>query len=433
MGFDKRQMRAWNPLGEKCKGLTRLGLCLSGIIVIAVLLTGCGKLMPTPEPVTIRFTYPSAEQSHYEVLAQRFEEDHPNITVELLPRNERGRRSLIASGGVEVFVATQFDAPWLRSQDRVLNLKPFIEQEKAFDQDDFYPGTVELFSSEGRIWAVPRAVDVMVMYYNKDLFDRYNVPYPQVGWTWNDFLDRALALRDPGAGVYAYAPLYTGQYQFYDVVTYMYQHGGQIFDDLQAPTRTTFDNPLNVEALTWYVNLLYKHEVAPTFEEAEQFVDYPLSGIAQGQFAMWKGLFSERGGENDAWLLEWDVHWGVVPLSRDQNAAALAITDAYFVSAGTEHPDACWQWVAFLSEQLPARQIPPRRSLAESDAYVAQVGGDIAAVARASLESAMLFSPRVFEFEDEIEILGEALYAAVNGDLPPQDALSMAQERAESR
>ncbi len=125
------------------------------------------------------------------------------------------------------------------------------------------------------------------------------------------------------------------------------------------------------------------------------------------------------------------MHWGIAPLSRDQNAATLAITDAYFVSSGTAHPDECWQWVAFLSEQLPARQIPPRRSLAESDAYVAQVGDEVAAVARASLESAMLFSPRVFEFENEIELLGEALYAAVNGDLPPRDALSMAQERAQ--
>ncbi len=420
-------------------GFKRVGARVAFVIAIVMVLSGCGKLMSTPEPVTIRFTHPSAEQAYYEVLAQQFEEENSYITMELLPRDERGMRSLIASGGVDVFVATQFDAPWLRSQDRVLNLKPFIEQfgsvsgEQAFNLDDFYPGTVGLFSSEGRIWAIPRAVDVMVMYYNKDLFDRYNVPYPQVGWTWNDFLDRALALRDPGAGVYAYAPLYTGDYQFYDVVTYMYQHGGQIFDDLQAPTRTTFDDPLNVEALTWYVNLLYKHDVAPTLEEAEQFVDYPLSGIAQGQFAMWKGLFSERGGEDDAWLLAWDVHWGMAPLSRDQNAATLAMTDAYFVSAGTEHPDECWQWVAFLSEQLPARQIPPRRSLAESDAYVAQVGDDVAAVARASLESAMLFSPRVFEFEDEIEALGQGLYAAVNGDLPPQDALSMAQEQAESR
>jgi ABC-type glycerol-3-phosphate transport system substrate-binding protein len=109
------------------------------------------------------------------------------------------------------------------------------------------------------------------------------------------------------------------------------------------------------------------------------------------------------------------------------------MADGYFISSGTSHPDECWQWIAFLSEQLPARQIPPRRSLAESDAYVAQVGADVAAVARASLESAMLFSPRVFEFEDEIEALGEALYAAVNGDLPPQDALSMAQQRAGSQ
>jgi len=42
------------------------------------------------------------------------------------------------------------------------------------------------------VWAIPAGVDMLVMFYNQDLFDQYDVPYPEVGWTWGDFLDTAL-------------------------------------------------------------------------------------------------------------------------------------------------------------------------------------------------------------------------------------------------
>ena len=42
------------------------------------------------------------------------------------------------------------------------------------------------------------------------------------------------------------------------------------------------------------------------------------------------------------------------------------MVEGYAISSQTEHHDACWEWIAWLSEQVPYRQMPARRSLAAS-------------------------------------------------------------------
>jgi len=123
--------------------------------------------------------------------------------------------------------------------------------------------------------------------------------------------------------------------------------------------------------------------------------------------------------------------WGVVPLPRDAQSATLTLVEGYFVSSQAQHPDACWQWISFLSEQTSHRLMPARKSLAESAAYEQQVGSDVAAVARASMESAMLPSPRLVEFGGVWEIFWTALDEIVSGRSTPEEAMISAQQEAE--
>jgi ABC-type glycerol-3-phosphate transport system substrate-binding protein len=154
----------------------RSGLICAAICLLVVPFSGCrGGVIPTPEPVTIVFAHSGFDAEYYEALIQEFSENYPYITVELVSSD---------TGDADVFVDSQFALSELREQGNVLSLDPFIEQDASFDLFDFYPGTVELFTSQEEVWAIPAGVDVMVMFYNQDLFDQYGVPYPEVGWTW---------------------------------------------------------------------------------------------------------------------------------------------------------------------------------------------------------------------------------------------------------
>ena len=69
------------------------------------------------------------------------------------------------------------------------------------------------------------------------------------------------------------------------------------------------------------------------------------------------------------WPGEWDMRWGVAPLPSKGGAATLGTASGYLISSQTNFPDACWQWVSFVSQQMPQDAVPARRSLAESSAY----------------------------------------------------------------
>jgi len=420
-------LRAW---------MGRLGLTCAVACLIVTLLSGCASSVPPPEQVTITFAHLDFEADYYGPLAQKFNASHPYITVEL--------RSLswdmlndVGVGDADIFVVGPSTLSELQEQGSILSLDPFIERDESLGLSDFYPGTVELMGIEGKTWAVPAGLDILLIFYSQDLFDQHGIAYPEIGWTWDDFLSRAIAISDPNAGIFGYATSgVTPSPDYFDAAMFVYQHGGRLFDDLQGPTATTFNEPLTVEAIEWYARLYHKYDVAPTPSEARQafgggrYAFY--EGMRNGRVGMWMGVLSERGGLR--WPTEWFVNWGVAPLPRDAQAITQAWVEGYVISSQTARPDVCWQWILFLSEQVPYSLMPARRSLAESRAYEQLVGENVAAVARASVESAVLVNPRAFsEFGEAMDIFAEAVGKVVNGDATPAEAMDWAQQEAEFR
>jgi maltose-binding protein MalE len=125
------------------------------------------------------------------------------------------------------------------------------------------------------------------------------------------------------------------------------------------------------------------------------------------------------------------MRWGMAPLPRDAQSATLMSIEGYFVSSHAQHPEVCWQWISFLSKQTSRLLTPARKSLVESAAYEQQVGSGVAAVAQASMESAMLPSPRLVEFGGVWEIFWRALDEIVSGRSTPEEAMTRAQQEAE--
>ena len=114
----------------------------------------------------------------------------------------------------------------------------------------------------------------------------------------------------------------------------------------------------------------------------------------------------------------------------DRQSATLSLVEGYFISAQAQHPDACWEWISFLSRQIPSRGVPVRTSLAESADYENRVGEQVAAAARASLEGALLLSPELAEFEPVLETFGKAFLSIVNEQSTPEEAMVWAQQQS---
>lgn len=405
-------------------------------VLIALTLSSCGLAStPTPDPVTILFSFPEVDNDFYEPMAAVFNQENTNITLELnpLPGNALGN---LDPDQTDVIAVDVFNLRGLQRDGGILGLNSVIEKDNSFNMSDFLPGTVDFLAAEGETWAVPVGADMDVMYYNKDLFDQHGLPYPELGWDWDDFLAYALTINDP-EGVLEKIYGYAGTPGYQDVYSFLYQHGGRLFNDVLSPTEATFNDPLTVEAVEFYADLFHLHGVAPTPTEARRAYggnQYAVfNAIRNGNIGMWSMSISQRGGYG--WPVEWFVNWGVAPLPRDTHQfAAFFVQEGYAISSGTSSPDECWQWINFLTKQINPRLVPTRRSLVESQVYEQIVGDEVATVVRQSLEFAVPVSLwQWMSLGSAIDSFNDAVEDVVEGRSTPQDALDLAQERAESQ
>ena len=389
-----------------------------------LLVAGCTAATPTVEPATISFAFHESDLRYYEGLLAGFSDAYPSVTVELLPLDWSQIDAMNAESA-DVFAADTRTLSLINEQGQILALDPFLERDASLDLDDFYPGLIGAVTDEGRIWALPSGVDVYVMYINQDLFTQAGVTYPDIDWTWTDFLDRAIATRDDVLRLYGYTTI-PGHW---DAVLFIYQNGGRIVDRAQDPSRLVLDDPLTIEALEWYAALFHEYDVAPTLVEARasfgggNYATY--QGIRNGRVGMWILPLSQRGGM--MWPVEWLSAWRVAPLPQGSLAASTASLEAFAISADTPYPDACWLWITFLNKQMTYRLMPPRRSLVESEQFEQVLGEEVATAARLSLENAVMFSPQLWtRLGGELDTLTKAVDQIIEGTMTADEALDWA-------
>ena len=141
-----------------------------------------------------------------------FEAANPDIKIEYvqIPSSEYYTKvlTMIAGGPPPDVAMLGMDklGSWV-PRAALQDLTPYIEQ-SGFDLNMFFPAVKDAITYNGGIYAMPRDATTSVIAYNKQLFDQAGVPYPQTGWTREDFLNiaRALVQKDGNqTTVYGYA------------------------------------------------------------------------------------------------------------------------------------------------------------------------------------------------------------------------------------
>lgn len=403
------------------------------VALLAAILCACDAISlnpeSTPEPVTITLAFNETDLDIANALIGKFHQRYPEITVGLYPVTY-DELVVLGPGTADVRAIPQEIVAAAQARGDLRSLDSFIRQDESFDRSDFYPGMLEAFTLDDEIWALPLGADPMVMYYNKSLFDQHDLPYPQIGWTWDDFLDDALAINNPAAGIYGYVPMEGHR----AARLFIYQYGGQVYNDVQHPNRPTFDNPMNVEALEWYAKMFFDYQIVPPVQITEAGEEAVGRAILQSQVGIWAAPFYYQGGR--PWPVKWTtINWGMVTFPRSKKAIDGDLYAVGFgISSQSQYPGAAWQLVDFLSRQAWNDVTPARKSVAESAAYEQEVGAEVAGVARQIMENGVPYSPAIFtEFDERVrQVFGEAWARILSREMTPQEALNWAQREAEA-
>lgn len=362
-------------------------------------------------PSAERITFVTTYAKMYEPLIPVFQAQHPEIEVVALSFIEAKQSdSNYWEGPAEFFDMTGADciidsAGHLSDADvsSLLDLQPFIEADPSFPLADYVPWSLELLRYEGSLRGLPAGLAVNVLYFNRALFDDSQTPYPEADWDWDNLFHAARQLTGAASSGADY-----GFIAFRTALRSMF------VDEILGSSSPRFNDPDTV-ATVEQLSQLAQDQVIQIEDELLHF-----DLVWAGRVGMWFG--TARAFEDPRFQSIY------APQLKSSGYHAMA----YYIAADTAHPQACWQWLRFLSEQMPLKAyLPPRYSLLTSEAFRAQVGAEAQTIymnALNDIEPARQESVQV-SFHTSVAYLwfDQALQAILEGKSDAQPTLDEAQ------
>ncbi len=349
--------------------MTKKILLLICLIIVSLILGTKLKNIVSPA-VHIQFASWGSE-SEIKILKPilaDFEKENPDIKVEFLhiPQNYFQKIHLLFASNTApdvIFINNQY-LPIYANADVLEDLTPYSND---LQFDDFYKKSLEAMSWNGKIYAVPRDVSNLVIFYNKSLFDKYGVNYPENDWDYEKFLSIAKKLTNKNVWGISFEedPLY--------YLPFLTGNGGWTRYDTENYFKTNILNkPKNKYGLDFYANLRKKYHYAPKREES-------------GSATMAQMFLQERLGMyiSGRWMVpklrqEAKFDWDVVPFPAEQTGSVVPLdASGWAVAKSSKHKEQALKLVKYLSSDKSSNEftrsgliVPSRIDVSRSKVFL---------------------------------------------------------------
>jgi multiple sugar transport system permease protein len=320
-----------------------------------------------PQSIVLRFRY-WGDPKEIAVIGQTiksFEHDHPGVTVhgERVSAGDSYLQKLLVeqTAGLTpdvIFAADSY--PALAGRGVLMDLMPLVKADPSVHLSDYYPEDLKVFTLDGKLYALPRDIAPMgLIYYNKTLFDKAHIPYPDGSWSWDytphpergnkDFLTVALKLThtssNPSQSVFGYG---AGD-SSWTMDNFIYSTGADVVDNIFHPTKVLYNDPRVVKAMQLTQDLSYKYNVCPSL------VDLQSSGaagthdlFAQGRLGMYCcGIWEVPRFREQITNFDWDI--APFPAGPTGLHGVQTGWSGYGISSGTKHKQLAWELVKYLA------------------------------------------------------------------------------------
>ena len=320
---------------------------VAGAMTLA--LTACGQGSATNSKseggkTTVAYMTFSANGGHeadLEKIVAGFEKENPDIKVkvETIPYDDYFTKLQTALAG-----GTAGDAFELNYENFVTYAENgSLAELKDVDGTVYKKSLLDAYAHDGTQFGLPESFSDVVLFYNKDLFDKAGIPTPSSDWTWKDEQAAAEKLTDAKAGVW-------GDYQpvtFFEFYKALAQSGGTFLTE--DGSKAAFNSPEGIEAANWLVGKSGK--TMPTEAQGAGTPDFDTNLFKDGKLAMWHSGIWMFSGLADA-PMNWDI---VVEPGNTQKASAMFANGAV-VNKASKHQEAAQKWIEYLTGSTTAAE-----------------------------------------------------------------------------
>ena len=387
------------------------------------------------------YTPPPPENQSFEYLsiqrmAKEFEQQHPNVTIELQYVNSDyalQKVTVALQGNKQPDISYQYgtNMPQLATAPKLVDLTSRVHA-SDFNWDDFFPGERAVATVDGKVYGVPALVDNLAVVYNKDLFAKAGLQAPSADWTWSDLMADAKALTDPTNNVFGLTfPADGSETTVWQYEAMLWAAGGDILND--DDTQAVFNSSAGVQALTNLVQMQ---------QDGSLYLDFhPDSGKSEELFNSGKlGMIITGPWDLSSFP---NVNYGVQFMPSFQPGGShetIAGPDNWVIfDNGPDHVNAAWAFVSYmtgpqqvLQDSMRTGHLPTRASVVKEQGFVQKFNAKFPGEGTfaENLKNVTKARPQIPQYPRVSTALGQAVVSSIQGKASPQDALNQAAQQA---
>lgn len=215
-------------------------------------------------------------------------------------------------------------------------MKPFdslIKNDTVYNKMEIYERIKQETSLNNNTWCVSMGCSPVVLFYNKEIFQRSGVPFPDNTWNWDTQFQSSLRLKSR-----SYIPilLYIGGW--HRTTMYIWQNDAEFYDYVEE--KYQFDNKNVIEAFEYQLKF-YKNGLVPTQAELESSGDV----FGTGKVAMYptSSFYILRALRDKK-----TASYGIAPLPQGKKRANYLVSANLWLVEGTKYSEDIWKYIKYL-------------------------------------------------------------------------------------
>jgi multiple sugar transport system substrate-binding protein len=332
--------------------LTFAGHCAISAALVPVMLAACAPRFSGAglrSGTKAQLVFQDCRCLGEQLLFEQFHQQHPNIEVFYTPAPDNFEEGMLtdmeAGTAPDVLAGCCDTLPIWAQKGFLLDLRPYVKADLAREIiDDWEPAQYNsFFARDGMQFALPKYHGALALYYNKDVFDRARIDYPDATWGHDDYTTamRILTVDSNHDGITErWGSMVDIGWERIQV--HVNGWGGHLVDP-EDPTRSWMAKPEALTAMEWIRARMWEDKVMASTLDVKKL--HTRDAFIQRRLAM---------VEDGSWALRdilegADFRIGVAPFpAGPKRRVTLATTDGFAIYANTKYPEAAWELMKFL-------------------------------------------------------------------------------------
>ena len=301
------------------------------LFCLCLLLSGCSKKSDT-ETVSFATWGSKTEIEILKNIINEFETGNPNIKIDLMhiPQNYFQKIHLLFASNTEpdiIFINNLY-LPVYANAGKLFELKP--------DGTIYNEKVLKSLSWSEKCYAIPRDISLLVVYYNKDFFEKNNIKLPSAEWTLDDLLIKTKEIKGK-TGKFGIS--FEEDALFY--LPYIMSNGGNFLtmDEIAQKSRQ------------FYVDLAYKYNVAPRKDQsasmtmAQMFLNEEIVMHLTGRWLYPKYMSDAK------------FEIGTITFPKGTSGSVVSLdASGWAISKSSKHKQAALKFVEYLSSRETSKK-----------------------------------------------------------------------------